>query len=992
VSKGARNRAKRAKHAEQLAALEGTRQAVGELLVVQTLDEYVAVLKRRPELRTQEAADQLREASEALGYGPLFSRAAVLLEGACGDAAAAWSTYREATQAAKELADAIRPLEAEIHAAKGAGDHARVLELVDQALPIAMETGFGLSICWLLDERGSALYNIGTIDRANELDGAIDAFSAALQVAVPGEQAAGLLMHLGLAFGERIHGDRADNVEQAVRALRDALSQLEKSDNDDLRAMVLTNLSVALARGEHDDRTAVLQEAADRCREALRVRSPQRNADDWAYSQINLGEALRDLAALGDGDTADARSAFQAVIDRAADIRDRTLVGAAHQMLGGMDLATTRRSADDYIAAHADGTLNDEPDIEPALRAARGHLEAARELITTDPIRRARVLNELSEALAGLGRVDDAVEAARDALSVLRPTTAPDACKHVAWSLGRLLAEREEWRGAAEAMRQAVEAAEFSFHARMDTASREREVRSTGNLHRWAAYAIARAGDAAGAAVVLDAGRGREIGRRMGVDASLGDIPAQLRDGYRTAIQALASSSLGSDSTGASRHLQQVIALIRQLPGHERFGMGPSWEELAQAVEAEWPLVYVNPTPSGTLLLALWPDGATGATAEATFTETTSNEVFMRLIVGDGAELGTPIEDCASYMFSISNNVDPDNVDAPKLAAALDQLLPWLGEAVGRPIAELLAARRAAGATLVVCGPLGLAPLHAVSWKTDGGTRCLAHSFDIRYAPSAVVCAAAKRRATRPRTVRLLALADPQGNLPAARPEVEEIVALFGSANADVAIGPSANAGFLRRHAPRASHVHLACHAHGGLLDATDAAITLASGNLPAVELTTVARLDARLVVASACESAVSQVAGLPDEVVSIATALLASGTACAIASLWPVDDLATALLMTQLYHEMLIGGRRPPEALRRAQLWLRELSDDDEHRFLERHPMLAAEFKRRRHGDRVETGRRATNATAAGRGPDADDDRPYAHPDYWAPFVAVGV
>jgi CHAT domain-containing protein len=530
-------------------------------------------------------------------------------------------------------------------------------------------------------------------------------------------------------------------------------------------------------------------------------------------------------------------------------------------------------------------------------------------------------------------------------------------------------------------MREAVEAAELAFHARLDTTSRARQARRAGSLHRWAAYAIARAGDPVGAAVVLDAGRAREIGRRLGGDTTLDGVPAELQADYRAAVQALASSPLASDTTGASRELQGIVAAIRQIPGHERFSAGPRWEELAAAVELGRPLIYVNPAPAGTLLLMLSTDDtAESATAEAMFVEATSNDVFFRLIAGDGAEPDASDDDGASYLFSLGGG---DNAD---LRTALDQLLPWLGKTIGHPIAEALRARGATGATLILCGPLGLAPLHAAPWQQDGQARCLVDEFAIRFAPSAVVCAAALRRAARQRPARLVALADPQGDLPAARPEVIEIAGLFGSANADVALGRDAGAEFLRQHAARATCLHLACHARGGLFDGSEAAIRLASGIVPATELTALAQLDARLVVASACESALSEVSGLPDEVVSIATAMLASGSACAIASLWPVDDLATALLMTRLYHEMLGSELRPPEALRRAKLWLRDLSEEDEQRFLDRHPALGQEFERRARSARGAPGRRAEGAH------DPRGTTPYAHPDYWAPFVAVGV
>jgi CHAT domain-containing protein len=90
---------------------------------------------------------------------------------------------------------------------------------------------------------------------------------------------------------------------------------------------------------------------------------------------------------------------------------------------------------------------------------------------------------------------------------------------------------------------------------------------------------------------------------------------------------------------------------------------------------------------------------------------------------------------------------------------------------------------------------------------------------------------------------------------------------------------------------------------------------------------------------------------------------------------------------MTRLYQELLGGENTPPRALRAAQFWLRDLSDDEEQRFLERHPQLAAEYARRvSAGD--PPGRRGEKLTSAL--PKAE--RPYIHPEFWAPFIAVGV
>ncbi len=111
-------------------------------------------------------------------------------------------------------------------------------------------------------------------------------------------------------------------------------------------------------------------------------------------------------------------------------------------------------------------------------------------------------------------------------------------------------------------------------------------------------------------------------------------------------------------------------------------------------------------------------------------------------------------------------------------------------------------------------------------------------------------------------------------------------------------------------------------------------------------------RLDARLISLSACESGVGrQVAG--EGMVGFVQAFLAAGARSVLVSLWPVDDEATALLISR-FHSNLAGvdGAPPspgPEALQEARRWLRTWEDD--------------------HGW-----------------------RPFAHPYYWASFILFGV
>jgi CHAT domain-containing protein/tetratricopeptide (TPR) repeat protein len=82
--------------------------------------------------------------------------------------------------------------------------------------------------------------------------------------------------------------------------------------------------------------------------------------------------------------------------------------------------------------------------------------------------------------------------------------------------------------------------------------------------------------------------------------------------------------------------------------------------------------------------------------------------------------------------------------------------------------------------------------------------------------------------------------------------------------------------------------------------------------------------LRAELVVLSACRTGLGrEVRG--EGLVGLSHSFLAAGASSVVMSLWNVDDRATAALMDRFYRELLDHGRTPAEALRLAQLSVRE-------------------------------------------------------------------
>jgi CHAT domain-containing protein len=159
-------------------------------------------------------------------------------------------------------------------------------------------------------------------------------------------------------------------------------------------------------------------------------------------------------------------------------------------------------------------------------------------------------------------------------------------------------------------------------------------------------------------------------------------------------------------------------------------------------------------------------------------------------------------------------------------------------------------------------------------------------------------------------------------------------------------------------------------------------AVMLANGEqLTVAELLSL-RLDADLVVLSACETGTGRVVG-GDELLGLGRGLIAAGARAAVVTLWPVDDVSAAVLMTR-FQTLRAKGKPTADALRSAVRWLRGLSPTEvadlfhELRFqgpAELHPV----------GDRTPTGARAISTHPLI--PSAP-----AHPHHWAPFVLIGL
>jgi CHAT domain-containing protein/Tfp pilus assembly protein PilF len=176
----------------------------------------------------------------------------------------------------------------------------------------------------------------------------------------------------------------------------------------------------------------------------------------------------------------------------------------------------------------------------------------------------------------------------------------------------------------------------------------------------------------------------------------------------------------------------------------------------------------------------------------------------------------------------------------------------------------------------------------------------------------------------------LLILGNPTTNDPLLRPlafaerEAQSIAALYG---VEPLFGAMATKRTLQERSAQSGIVHLA--AHGGYNYASPLASVIAlapdgadDGRLEVREVYSLNLHATDLVVLSACETQLGELSA-GDEVVGLTRAFFFAGTPSVIATLWSVDDEATALLMERFYTH-LRAGMGKAAALRQAQFDVR--------------------------------------------------------------------
>ena len=412
--------------------------------------------------------------------------------------------------------------------------------------------------------------------------------------------------------------------------------------------------------------------------------------------------------------------------------------------------------------------------------------------------------------------------------------------------------------------------------------------------------ALAAAGAPGPAASRLEQARTRILAERFHDDTSeLAALPPDLRDEVADPLtrnlRVLREPGTSRITRATARdEVLRATATVRQRPGFEFFRWKLEPDELLRTL-GDSPAVYLAPgQPHGVALLG---GGSLGG---------------WRSVPLPGC--GLKPEPVADFIQRTMSRSEPTG----RRRQAVDPVTGWLGEAVWRPIADLLA--DIDELWLVPCGYLGLLPCHAGRLDYSGVDYAL-RRWDIRYAVTARSLAQARQLPVPAREPAFAGIPQPasQEGLSGAREELAAVAKSF----ADVRILDAHDV--TRRAAIQATrgagYLHAACHGTADREDPLTSGLELANGERLTLHDLSRIRTGLELGVLSACETNVPGIAS-PDEAMSLASGLHLTGCRAVIASSWQVPDDATAALMNGFYRHWRGPERLPvSEALRRAQL-----------------------------------------------------------------------
>jgi CHAT domain-containing protein/tetratricopeptide (TPR) repeat protein len=860
----------------------------------------------------------------------------------------------------------------------------------------------------LQNQLGNAYRNRIRGERAENLEEAIAAYSQALQVltreAFPQDWAM-TQNNLGAAYWERIRGERAENLEEAIGAFSLALQVRTREAFPQEWAATQHNLGTAYSDRIRGERAENLEEAIGAYSQALQVTTREAFPQDWAMTQNNLATAYCERI----------RGERAENLEKAIDVFSLALQVYTRDAFP-QQWATTQNNLG---AAYRNRIRGERAEnLEEAIAA----FSLALQVLTRDafPQDWAMTQNNLASAYSNRIRgeraenLEEAIAAYSQALQVYTRDAFPQNHTGTLFNLGLAYRKARQLENAYTTFAQAIDTVEEIRRGIIlgGDADKQKLAEEWQKLYREMIEVCLELEDDSGALEYAERSKARNLvellaATRLRPEAIPPDLWERYRDLYQQWWQVQQQQGGDSDSRptpGDSRSApvgggsgvpaatvrtlrQQLDQLIAEdiTPHDPKFGYG----------QQVTPITYgeiqglVNPHT----VLVEWYFTTKGVHSFIVTHQGTQPQVLTT----DPQALERLEELTDLYLSSYQqDNLTPWQTQLPTYLAALAEILELdtLVAALPDSCQQLI---------LVPYRFLHLFPLHAL--PLEGGILADRFPQGIRYAPSSQILQLSVSQDAPVSGEALFAVQNPTADLEYTDLEVEAIQQSF-SAPPTILQGEQATKTEFNERLSQLTttdFAHFACHGYFNFVHPQSSGLILAGSQMgetgdrrtPAIrsrrgtfepdkclilpEIFNLRLPHCRLVVLSACETAISDITATSDEYISILAGFFFAGSRHVLGTLWAVNDVSTALFMIYFY-ERLFTEPRPSVtlALKQTQEWMRQVTVGELLTWLNKCRLMSEPGKKR-----------VMARFARGYKPEYT---PYDEPYYWAGFCVVGV
>lgn len=806
------------------------------------------------------------------------------------------------------------------------GEKADNLEQAIHCYKAALEirTVSALPIDWAQtqDNLGSAYLRRIIGDRADNLEQAIQHYQAVLQVrthqALP-QLWAQTQNNLGNTYLDRIRGDRAENIDRAITCYQAALQVDSREGKPQSWADTQMNLGNAYCNRILGD-TATNIELGIQCYQAaLLVYSRETHPLNWAKIQQNLSNAYRDRNA---GDRAE--NLEQAIRSCEATLQ------VYSQELDPYYWANAQVNLGNAYAHRVNGVR--EENLKAAIDCYHKALQVnTREALPEDW---AMTVTNLGAAYEKLGETEKAIAHFKLALEIYTPAAFPRDCLRVGRSLGNIAFTTEKWEKAIEAYSQAIEAVETSRSWISSEQRRQEILESSFRVYANIIQACVNNKQLDQAIEYVERSRSQRLVDLMAsndiysTESISPEIQTYLQqyDSLQQQIDSYRSPQLSKIdqefknvkiSTRSRAALAAINESIAQLEAQKQ----QVWEQLRR----------LDPVLAGEMKVAA-PNLAHiqqsiehQTTAILSF-YTTYQNTHIFVIKRDRITCHTCLEQdkgLQTWIFErwllpyVQNKAEWQN----SLQSTLSQLAKSLD------LKQLIEHHLSGIEELIIVPHLYLhsIPFSALPIDND---QYLGDRFLLRYAPSCQVLEFCHKRPQTKVQLRYGTVEDATEDLPCVSFECSQLAQIYSIPEERRLRGRSqATVSNYRRLVEQVSGLHSSHHAQCRFDNPLESKLFLGDGSITLGQLLTPAWRFPNLedVFLSCCETNLG-LTEITDDVLTLSTGFLCAGARSVIATLWAVDDLATALFSI-FYHQYRQQGKSRIVSLQQAQEKLRSLS-----------------------------------------------------------------